>query len=289
MAKKIEMDVVQKIGCAAFESCNGGGGFPKFADRAIAIMPDWEKALFAKKLSVAMPALTEKFTKITKYEAWWLTLLVEHRWRARVSQRELKRLCLTGVADTNVTPDRLERNLHNLLETCAPGWELVATYIDDEKVWFYQLGDLDVARENFLARHPNATWPEIDEDAMAARDASDALEQEAKAKKDAPDERLLKTWPEVKGWVDKARNVLREAESRLKLAEKANRGGPDNDPALVQAQENHAQAQAALKKAGAAQLARQRVQVKRLEDGLPMYGPDEGPELLGAASNLGTT
>ncbi len=32
----------------------------------------------------------------------------------------------------------------------------------------------------------------------------------------------------------------------------------------------------------AAQNARQRVQVKRLEDGLPVYGPDEGPELLGA-------
>ena len=279
------MNLLQKIGCAALESLGGGGGISKFFDRQIELMPDYERTLLANKLCAVMPELTAKFQKIGRYEAWFQTLLVEHIWQSKIRRQDLWDMCRAGVNDSNVTVPKLERNLHNVLDRCVPGYELVTEWVDEEKVEFYVLGELDDARAQFLSRYPNATWPEVDQDALAVRTAAEVEAAEVEAEKDAHYRRMLETFPEVKDWARESYTALCEAERSLEVAK---RGGVMkwNDVKVREAEQELKLAQAEDDRCRAAQGARQRVQMQRLKDGLPVYGPDEGPERLETA---GTT
>lgn len=175
------MNVLQKIGCAAFESLGGGGGIAKFFDRQIDVMPDYERAMLANKLCAVMPELTAKFQKIGRYEAWFQSLLVEHLWYRKIRGDKLWALCKVGINDSNVTHERLLRNLHNVLDTYVPGWEIVSLYEPDDdsrkKAEYYMLGELAAACATFLSHYPNATFPDLDEEMLVERREADVVEE----------------------------------------------------------------------------------------------------------------
>ncbi len=175
------MNTLQKIACAAIESLGGGGGIHKFFDRQIEVMPDYERSLLANKLCAVMPELTDKFQKIGRYEAWWLTRLSEHFWYSKIQTDVLLQSCRDGINDSNVTIPKLIRNLENVLNKCAPGWKVVSKWEDDDdaNVEYYMLGELADRRVTFLSLYPNATWLEVDEEELDRREATEAVERQA--------------------------------------------------------------------------------------------------------------
>ncbi len=192
--------------------------------------------------------------------------------------------CRVGINDSNVTPSRLERNLHYVLDKCVPGWKLVSIFEGDDlsvpNVEYYMLGELDDARDKFLSLYPNATWPEVDEEALAERKAAEAEVAKVKAEEAAHTKRLIETFDEVRYWAKESYAAMRLAEKSL---EGAKRGGvlKQDDTKVREAQRAYNQAKAEDDQCRSKADARQRVQVQRLADGLPVYGPDEGPERLG--------
>ncbi len=179
------MNTLQKIACAAIESLGGGGGIHKFFDLQIELMPDYERSLLANKLCAVMPELTSKFQKMGRYEAWWLTRLSEHNWYQKIQTGVLLQACRDGVNDSNVTHQKLVRNLHNVLNKCVPGWEEVSKWEADgdgstgKDVEYYMLGELADRRVTFLGLYPNATWPEVDDEELDRREATEAVERQA--------------------------------------------------------------------------------------------------------------
>lgn len=285
------MSILHKIVIAGVDClAAGGGGSPEFYKRQIAIMSDLDRATFANLLKTEMPELTDKFQKIQKYEAWFQTMLVEHRWYSKIRKDEFWQLCRVGVNDSNVTPRRLERNLRYVLDKFVPDWELDSVYEGDDlsvpNVEYYMLGELDDARATFLGHYPNATWPAVDEEVLAKRRAAEAEVAKVKAEEDADFKRMMETFPEVRPWSAETGKAVGVAERRL--AELKSGRHKIDDDAVANARAEVHRAQAADEVIRKAQRARQQVQMKRLEEGLPMYGPDEGPERLDAEDNLGS-
>ena len=289
------MSVLQQIACAAIESLGGGGGIYKFFDRQIELMPDHERTVLANKLSTVMPELTEKFQKIQKYETWFQSLLVEDRWYSKIRKDVFWQSCRIGINDTNVTLERLGRNLHQVLDKFVPGWKVASIYEGDDlsvpNVEYYMLGELDDARARFLGIYPNATWLEVDEEVLAKRREAEAEVAKAEAAKEADYRRWAETLPEVLPWYAETGKAAVTAEHLLDKL-KSGSHGIDKD-AVDRARAEVHRTRAADDVIRQAAMARQEVQKKRLEDGLPMYGPDEGPERLVARSdledNLGST
>lgn len=279
------MSILHKIIVAAADClAQGGGGSTEFYKRQIEIMPDYDRAVFANLLKTEMPTLTAKFQKIGKYEAWWLTRLVEHLWHSKIRTSELLTLCRRGVNDSNVTLDRVKRNLHNVLDRCVPDYKIVSGYEGEEKVQYYTLGELGAASDRFLSLYPNATFPEVDEDALAKRREAEAAEHEVELEERAEYKRWEAAFNETRYWAERPKHRLADAKRALESAQVAERAkapegnqGNQGAPAIVEAQEEVKLAEHALGAAEAAKRPRQLAQIKRQEDGLPMYGPDEGP------------
>lgn len=179
------MNTLQKIVCAGVESMGGGGGVPKFFDRMIESLSDYQRSVLANKLSVEMPDLLEKFSKMGKPEAWWLSQLVEHRWKTEIPYSELLKQFKLGINDPGTLPGRPGRRLDAMLDRVCPGWTMENRFVsnDEKKIEIYLLGDLDDRRRTFLGLYPNAKFLAVDEGAMAeiAEAESEAAEVEAEA------------------------------------------------------------------------------------------------------------
>ena len=275
------MDPINKITVLAAECSAGGGGFRAFAPKMVAELSDYNKTLLANCLADVMPSLDEKFRKITPETAWFISLCAPGRWRTNVLEVEFHNMFRTGINRATATPGWYDRTLKGLLERLVPGHEIVQKWdgedMDAKKVDWFKFPELDDVRASVLAVQPNAIWPPDDEEGMKAMAAAEAEALALKAEEKAHTARLRETWPEVQGWDHETYAALSSAERALERAKSAMHLHKDDGgrgaKAVSEAQSVMARAKAADEAMRAAMWARQKMQMQRIKDGLPLLEP----------------